>query len=284
MGMIRTAARTFLSDLWEGARTYRASGGFNDSAAISFYALFSLIPMLLIITSVLAFVIGKEAGLLDRITVVVTEALPRGGAAVADDLREIAERPTSFGWLGVITLVWSAEFVLDSTSAALSKIFGAGARGFLRRKVVNLAVLAMAVVAATGSILVTAASRVAGGLAIGVPGIGFLYRLMQGLAFAYILPALLVAASAAFVFWMFSGLRLRLRYALCGSALFTALWEASKQFFAWYVSNIRGYNMFYGSFGAVMMLLLWIFYSANIFLFSACYASAADARGTGARR
>ncbi|MBI5468270.1 MAG: YihY/virulence factor BrkB family protein, partial [Deltaproteobacteria bacterium] len=56
---------------------------------------------------------------------------------------------------------------------------------------------------------------------------------------------------------------------------FTALWELAKQLFAWYVSNFGAYNKFYGSLETLMLLLLWIFYSSNIFLFSACVAKSA---------
>jgi membrane protein len=39
----------------------------------------------------------------------------------------------------------------------------------------------------------------------------------------------------------------------------TALWLASTQIFAWYVRNIANYNVLYGSIGAVIALLVWMY-------------------------
>ena len=69
-----------------------------------------------------------------------------------------------------------------------------------------------------------------------------------------------------------------------GSALFTVLWELAKQLFAVYVSNFQSYNKFYGSIGALMIFLMWIFYSASIFLFAASVSMAACKSGAHPRR
>ena len=89
---------------------------------------------------------------------------------------------------------------------------------------------------------------------------------------------MLISLVIAVVYRVLAGGNLDLRHAFFGSALFAILWEAAKQLFALYVSNFLSYNKFYGSLGTLMILLLWIFYTMNIFLFAASMARASYLR------
>jgi hypothetical protein len=57
--------------------------------------------------------------------------------------------------------------------------------------------------------------------------------------------------------------------ALVGAAVFSALMEIAKHFFTWYLSHYTRYNVIFGSLEAVVILIVWVFYIALIFLFCA---------------
>jgi membrane protein len=59
----------------------------------------------------------------------------------------------------------------------------------------------------------------------------------------------------------------RLRSVYPGAILATALWWVTTTLFAWYVRNIANYNVLYGSVGAVVALLVWMYLLAIIALF-----------------
>jgi membrane protein len=63
--------------------------------------------------------------------------------------------------------------------------------------------------------------------------------------------------------------KIRLPIAVAGSALFALLMEIAKQFFTWYLANQANYNVIFGSLETVVILVVWVFYVALIFLFCA---------------
>ncbi|HHL40137.1 MAG TPA: YihY/virulence factor BrkB family protein [Deltaproteobacteria bacterium] len=254
--------------------------GFNKAAAISFYALFSLIPILFLLTAFLGFILGVQAGLLDRIIELVREGLPYLSDSLVEDVRGLARNAPTFGWVGLLTLVWTADFVLSAMQDSLADIFEVReARGFLMRRLTGMAVILVGLVTALFSLGMTALVEVVRKIDITVFDIDLSEWLVRSLTFSHILPALLLVLSVAAVFKIIAGRSMGFVDALWGSVFFTLLWEAAKTLFKWYISNFPSYNKFYGSLGTVMILLVWIYYSTAIFLYSASVSATLAGRG-----
>lgn len=272
--------RDFFGAIRDGFRIYGRNNCFNSSAAISFYAFFSLVPMLLLITAGLGFIMGAKAGLMERVVGMAKQSLPYIGDKTIGDIKGLSYDWKKMSWLGIISLVSSAELVLGATADALTGIFGITVkRGFIKSRIVYLIVLMIGILAAFISVTMTAASILLRKADISFFGWGVLYYLIQSVIFKYILPFLLVTFVVGLVYRVFAGSSMDLNHAFLGSLVFTALWETAKHLFEWYISNFPTYNKFYGSIGTLMVLLLWMFYSSNIFLFSASIAKAAYDRG-----
>lgn len=258
---------------------FRKNDGFNRAAAISFYAFFSLIPVMILLTSVLGLVFGSRAGLLDKVIAMTKENFPYMGDRVISDLRGLSRSWMAFEWLSIVMLVWSAEMVFNSVAKALTSIFDVSdSYGFFKRKLYNILVLIVGVAAAIVSIGATAGAKLAMKAnlnATGVPELTGVFHRIIVFAIKNVMPFGLMVVAVLFVYRVFAGGKLNLRYALYGSLLFTSLWEGAKQIFAWYVYNFPNYNRFYGSLGTIMMLLAWFFFSAVIFLMSASFAAEA---------
>ena len=277
--------RKIYSILREAVSLFNRNACFTSAAAISFYAFFSLIPIMLLVTAALGFFLGTHEGLIDDVVAMVRQSLPYISERIVNDLKGLSTQWRKFGWISIIVLIFSAELVLEATASELSSVFDTGRRfGFVRRKIINLGVLLLGIIAALVSILMTAASVLLSNFHLRVFGIDIVYYLVQSLTFKILLPFLLVTAVVAVVFRLFSGPYLNVRYALYGSVIFTTMWEVTKQVFTWDVSNFQSYNKVYASLGTLMLLLIWIFYSANIFLFSAAVARSAFVAREGADR
>lgn len=277
--------RKIYSIIRDSVSLFNRNACFTRAAAISFYAFFSLIPIMLLVTAALGFFLGTHEGLIDDVVAMVRQSLPYISERMVNDLKGLSIQWRKFGWISIIVLIFSAELVLEATASELSSVFDTGRRfGFVRRKIINLGVLLLGIIAALVSILMTAASVLLSNFHLRVFGIDIVYYLVQSLTFKILLPFLLVTAVVAVVFRLFSGPNLNVRYALYGSVIFTTMWEVTKQVFTWYVSNFQSYNKFYASLGTLMLLLIWIFYSANIFLFSAAVARSAFVAREGADR
>jgi YihY family inner membrane protein len=64
------------------------------------------------------------------------------------------------------------------------------------------------------------------------------------------------------------------RHALAGGASCAFLFELAKHFFTWYIGRSSQYNVIYGSLEAIVILVVWAFYSSSILLFCAEVVSA----------
>ena len=159
-------------DIWKGIGIFREADCFNRAAAISFYALFSLIPLMLLLTAGVGFVLGRETGAVDKVIAFVKQSLPYLGDRVIGDLKSLSKGWKALGWVGVISLVWSAEFVLDALANALAAVFGMTHRfGFFRKKIINLLVVLIALVAAIASVTMTATAKILKAIDIKVYGV-----------------------------------------------------------------------------------------------------------------
>jgi len=272
--------RGFAAITRDAVRIFHRNDCMTSAAAISFYAFFSLIPLMFIMTAAVGFLIGARPDLQDRIIGMVREAVPYLGPRLIADLKALSTNWKTFGWLGLVVLLYGADLVMGAAARALMRVFESGGRfGFLRGKVINLLGVLLAIVAALASIAMTAASYYLEAIEVNLFGLGYVYTFFIIILTRFVAPFLLVSGMVALVFRLISGPNLDLRSAFFGSALFTVLWELAKQLFALYVANFQSYNKFYGSIGTLMILLMWIFYSANIFLFAASSARAAYLSG-----
>ncbi len=97
-----------------------------------------------------------------------------------------------------------------------------------------------------------------------------------GVVLAFDLLRYLVALGAivivtALMYWIGPNRPLRFRSVWPGAFLATVLWLAATSGFAWYARNIANYNVLYGSIGAVIALLVWMYLLAVIALLGCEY-------------
>src|SRR3972149_3129051 len=97
-----------------GIRIFLESNSFDRAAAISFYAFFSLVPLLLLMVAGLGFIFGKRTDLLERVIEMARASLPYITDRVINDLRGLSSAYKTFGWFSIAMLFLSAEMVLNS--------------------------------------------------------------------------------------------------------------------------------------------------------------------------
>lgn len=271
---------SFVFIVRDGGRIFLKKDCLTSAAAISFYAFFSLIPLLFLMTAGVGFVLGSRPDLQDRIIIMVSESVPYMTPRIASDLKDLSLNWKTFGWLGLLVFLSGAELVVGEAAKSLMEIFGTENRfGFFRQKVVNLIGVLIGVLAAVASIALTAVSYYLEAVEANIFGLGYVYTFFIIFLARFIVPFLLLVCVVAFIFKLLSGPEMDMRNAFFGSAIFTILWELAKQLFTVYVSNFDSYNKFYGSIGTLMIFLLWIFYSASILLFAASVSMAACKSG-----
>jgi CRP-like cAMP-binding protein len=118
------------------------------------------------------------------------------------------------------------------------------------------------VISYTAALLVKQSVEIAEGLDISL-------GVMSGALLRYAVPYLITVIFFYFIYRIIPSKKIRPAVALGGSALFALLMEIAKQLFTWYVANYTQYNVIFGSLGTIVILVIWAFYVALIFLFCA---------------
>lgn len=254
----------------DSIRAFSYDNCLTMAAAISFYALFSLLPLMFLLFAFIGSILGTETQLFERILEFVKDSLPYLSDSIVEDIKGLIANRKVFGWIGIITLIWSAEFVILAIRDAMNLIFGEAEKmGFIKTRIVVWGVFFIWCAVFLISIGLPIAADILGRVKIAVFDIDISYYVAKSITFKYFLPVVIMIIAVAFIFKIMAGKNIKARHAILGSIIFSVLWEAAKHLFALYLAHFGSFNKMYGSLGAIMIMLLWIFYSAVILLFSA---------------
>ncbi len=259
-----------------GARNFGRDGCFNHSAAISYYALLSVIPFLSLVASILGSFLGSsEEGLaaaLDRFNMIV----PGLGAEMMAYARSFLDNRTGIGVASGIATLWVSSFVFFAMQTAVGQIFqqevdGLSWRTFALRTLWEYAkpflmfLSAMTLLVASFmasnvlSILRSAAPELAGGIIDwfeSLPTVPFVGSLILSVAmFALVIQVLTERA-------------LRWQTLLPAALVGGIGWEIAKVLISTYLRYASSALSFTGSAGAIVIFMFWIYYAAAILLYS----------------
>jgi membrane protein len=255
-------------------KRYREHQMTDRAAALTYFAMMSLFPALLVGVSLLG-LFGQQGLVQDASNYLLEHGADE---TTADVVRKTLQNmiSASSGALGA-TLLISIALALNGASGA----FGAAGRaldivyqvaegrGFVRRKVTDLiAALVVIVLFAVVVVAVFLGGQVADDL-FGKIGLGETAASVWSYARW---PMALVAATVAYglVYRLAPDIRPpTVRWITTGAIVGVVLWLVLSVGFAIYIRNFATYGAVYGAFGAAIVLLLWLYLSANAFLFGA---------------
>jgi membrane protein len=259
------------------------------AAAISFYAILSLIPFVLLLFSVIGYVVAhigagfsSEQELYAHLENYMQAAVPFLTKDILAQLREITVRRQTFGISGLAVLIFTAWSVFKTLELAFSRVFNTKRR----RSIVMSHLLFIVFVVAIGLVFLLVHYLIVVGqnLFVGsdLPlGLKLKELLMN---YTWLRVGLTIAATAiAFVIVLkyFTKEKVKIRYALCGGLLFSGLWMLAVQVFGYYLKNIARYNMFYGSLATLITIVIWIYYSSVVLLLCAEFTDVLQRRQSG---
>ncbi len=242
------------------------NGLMTQAAAITFYALLSLFPAMAALVSIYGLV-ADPATILKQLDA-LSAVLPGGGQQLlADQLKTLTTASDrGLGWglaLGLATSIWTSNQAMKAMFNALNAVHDVReVRGFVRLTATTLActagVIVFMVVALTGVVVVPAV--------LSVVGLGGLTESLVKLARW---PLLLLCVSALLaVLYRFGPCRSKVvwRWVSAGGLAASVLWVVVSVLFSWYVANFGSYNKTYGSLGAVVGFMTWIWISSTVVL------------------
>jgi membrane protein len=253
------------------------------AASMAYYVLFSLFPLLLALVAGAAIFLEREQGQVQqRIVDVLTEVIPVSPGVIERNFQEVLRARGTIGTIGLIGLIWSASGVFTTLALNINRAWPeTEPRGLLQGRLLALAIVGVLFLLLILSLLSATV-------------ISWLPRVFKPLGHLRSLTdTRLWALASSLVPWVFTFFMFLALYrwmpnrsvpwaaAAWGALTGAILWEAAKRAFSWYVSSgLVQFELVYGSLGAIVALMFWIYLTSWITLFGAHLSAAIGTHNT----
>jgi len=258
----------------------------SRGAAIAFYAVTSLAPVLLIVIAIAGLVFGHDAAQ-DAISGQFSTLMGKQAADVLQSV--IANASTTSSSIvatvaGIVMLIVTASGVFGEMQAALNTIWKTRSRESTLTRLIRARITSLGLVGALGfllmvSLVVSAGLTVFANHLDQLP-VGTLILSALNFAVSWVLFAVLFGA----IYKVLPDRALQWKDVIVGALMTSLLFNLGKTLISWYIGSSAVASS-YGAAGGLIVLLLWVFYSAQIFLFGAEFTKAyAIAHGSKRKR
>ena len=266
--------RTLLTT-WRALREFVEDRGHRDAAQIAFFAVLSAIPLALLLIAAFGAVLG-EGDVRERVIDTAFTSIPLAQESDRERLEGVARNALDgageIGPLSVLLLLAAASGVMGALRHSINVAWDIERRPpLLRRKALDLALVSGATIVLLFSLSVTATRR-ASALVDDEAGGGFLVAAALDVL-GDVLPFLFVALVVLFLYRVLPVDRPRLRDIWPGALVAATGLLAVKGVLELYLEHLADFGALYGSLGALMALLLFVFAAANVLVFGAEFAS-----------
>jgi len=265
----RASKMSLRSVLKDSIISFREDGCLNLSAAIAFYAILAIIPVLYLVVSIIGFFLGSEGEALPKISALVTQLIPFISTMVLREVGRINLGSGFFAWFALLFMLWSSTLIFNSLEFSLKRVFKVeNRRPFWVSKIMSLLFVPVAglifLLLQTFHLFVDAFIGLSNYLSIAIPPL-----FLNNIVLKYISPFLLTFLLLTALYVIVPPGKPFLRQSMAGGFLCAVLLEAAKHAFRWSVSRNPHYGLIYGSLNTIILMVLWIFYASAIFLFCA---------------
>jgi membrane protein len=251
------------------------------AAGVVFYALLAIFPTITAFVSLYG--LFADAGTIQNHLSLLSNVLPAGGLEIVrEQILRIAGRPGGLGIgfvVGLVIALWSANAGVKAMIDALNVIEGHDEqRSFVRLNLLSLALT----LGAIGFLLTAVGAVVAFPLVMSAFGWKDATNAATWLIRWPLLLAMIVAALAVFYRFGPSRRMPRRRWLTPGVVIASFAWLVGSAALSLYLSNFADYNATYGSLGAAIGLMMWMWRSAVVVLAGAQIDSVIERRRAGA--
>jgi membrane protein len=271
----------FLRKAWQLVK--EAASDWNDDkaprmgAALSYYTIFSLAPVLLLVIAVAGLALGHQAAQ-GKIVAQFSGLLGNDAAkAIETMLQKVSDRGHGIlaTVIGFVTLIAGATGVMVELQDALNTVWkvvpkpGRGVKGILRDRLLSFGIVLgfgfLMLVSLVLSAMVSILDSWLGGL---IPG-----WIVAGYVLSYGLSLGLVALVLAAIFKILPDVKMAWSDVWVGALVTSALFHAGKLGISVYIGK-AGVASTFGAAGSLAVLLVWVYYSSLIVLFGAAFTRA----------
>ena len=257
------------------AAAKRTLGEFADdqltdrSAALTYYAVLSIFPGLLVVLSLLGLLGTQAKPLVDNLTKAAPSNVQQLIKPVTANLQDGHGAAGAAAIIGLVLAVWSASSYIAAFMRAANVVYDVPeGRPFWKTTPIRIGVTVLVMVLLVASALMVV---VTGGLAshVGqVLGIGSTAVTVWDIAKWPVL-LIIVSLMISILYWVAPNAKRGFQWVSPGGVLAVAAWLVASGLFAVYVANFSHYNKTYGSIAGVIVFLIWLWITNIAILFGA---------------
>ena len=246
---------------WKEANEDKA---FGRAAELAYYFLLALFPMLIFLTSLVGFLPGAQENIISSIGKV---APPQVMDVVRQFMHDVVEN-RSGGLLsfGILATLWAASNGVSAIMDTLNTAYDAKeARSYIKMRVVAIGLtVSLSVLVVGGTVLIMFGDRFAEWLG-GALGLGAAFTTAWKI-FDYILGLALLFFGIQLIYYFGPNVKQRWHWITPGAAFAVAALIISSLAFSLYLRYAPDYSATYGSLGAVIVLMLWLYIMGVVLL------------------
>lgn len=254
---------------------YSKDQGGQLAAAVTYFGFLSFFPLLALAFSILGYVVAHDPSLRVDVEQSLQQALPGliGHGSGQIDVDKIAAAKAGAGILGLVGLLYTGLGWVDALRTALRQMWHQDTNGgnVVVKKLWDVGILVGLGLALFASVLLSSGATTATNSVL--DWLGLSGSLFAKVLVKVLLPLLAIAADVAVFTWLYTRLAKSSEptgRVLRGALLMAVLFEALKQVGAFYLHGTTT-NALYGTFAAVVGLLVWINIVSRLLLLCAAW-------------
>lgn len=259
-------------------RTFQSFGESNaaeSASSVAYYALFSLFPTVIFIIS-LASSILKDASVQQQVLQFVDDFLPTTEDLVNENIAHALELQGAVQVVSLIGLLWAASGVFTVLATNINRAWHtAEERNFVEGRLLALGIVISLAILFILWIIFTTVLSLLPLLEIPIFGTLNVYDTYAWSILSRFIPSLFLLVAFLNLYRWVPNTKVRWREAIGGALVSVVGFEMVTTGFRWYLtSGIARYQVVYGSLGAVVALMLWLYLSSVVVLLGAHLSAA----------
>ncbi len=249
--------------------TFRVKGCASLAASLAFFSLLSLFPMVVLLLYGISLFVDQSRIGHEFLLGFLKGFLPTLGEGLAQQIRQISDLE-NVRWIVFVSVAWLGASVFYELDYALHAVFGTSRQ---RHTLLSTAIAVVLLAGLGGLVIVSyAATQIVEFFVRHAPhawGLNLVAVAAHRVLLTYTLPFGFAFAAVVCLYRSVPAQRPTWRDAAWGAGTFALLWVAAKFLTTAYMQQASVYSRLYGSVLEVVLLLLWIYYSALLVLLGA---------------
>lgn len=243
----------------ETLHAFQQHNSFNIAAALSFYALFALIPLSLLLLFLLSHMVTSSAHAVNELTELSNHLMPKFSHRIMIEVYNISKHQAAWGVFGTFAMFWAATPLASSLRSAFHTIAAVVEQPSILHSALKDAL------AVTGILVLLCIFTFSGVVMDSIIShfhiLSHFASLEEGL-FSLTLTTLMITA----FYRVFFPANVQFKYLLAGSFLTTILWLAMRPAFGLFLFFNQSYSTIFGGMKNMFISIGWLYYTFAVFL------------------